>query len=73
MNFITKLPSVGFILSLLKKEEIVLREGKSYSMESLNIVDICELAVFKHPKLSLMKSLPMIVSTIKSAGLIIKF
>lgn len=64
-----KLPNIGFILGLLKREKPFKKGGKEYIEHVVSLKDVIEVTLFKMPKRPLRETLPMVVGTILSAGL----
>jgi ribosomal protein L11 len=72
-TFIVQMPSVGFILSLLKKEEIVKDEhGISTTTNYVLLEDFIQLCKFKFPNNDLNKSAKILQGTLLSSKIIIK-
>ena len=71
-SFVVKLPSTGYILSLLRKEESIIINGKVISREYINIYDLFELARLKFPSYPFSKSIPIIMGSINSANIYVK-
>jgi large subunit ribosomal protein L11 len=65
-NFNCKEPSTGYILSLLKKEEVV-NDG------FVSLIDIIKLAKFKLSNLPLEKSIKVILGSLRSSNLLLRF
>jgi ribosomal protein L11 len=63
------LPSIGFIISLLKFERSFLRHGKPVSVSCITAKNVVSLAKFKFPQLPLETSVPMVCGSVMSAGL----
>lgn len=64
-----KLPNIGFILGLLKREKSVKREGKEVIIQVVTLKDVLQLTLFKLPGLPLRETLPMVMGTLLAAGL----
>jgi ribosomal protein L11 len=72
-TFNVSLPSIGFMISMLKKEEIIKdANGTSKLILYILIEDFIKLAVFKFPFYPLQKSLKIIKGSLLSANIIIK-
>jgi len=72
-TFIVKMPTIGYILSILKKEEEIIEEGGyKYIQEYVELEDLLKLSKFKYPTWDLSKSLPVVMGTIKSTNLRVK-
>jgi len=64
-----KLPSIGFILSLLKQERVI-KKGVKESIEYfVRRSDVVELAMLKLPMESLERAVPIICGTVLAADL----
>jgi len=74
-NFIfnIELPSIGFIISLLKKEEkIKKKDGTEYIINYIFFEDIVKLAKFKFPEFKLERSIGIIKGCLYSSKIQIK-
>jgi large subunit ribosomal protein L11 len=72
-SFSVALPSIGFIISMMKKEETVKDvNGTSKLIKYITLEDFIKLAVFKFPNFPLEKSLKIIKGSLLSANIIIK-
>lgn len=72
-TFTIKMPSVGFILSLLKKEEITKDlHGISTTTHYVLLEDFIKLCKFKFPNNDLNKSAKILQGTLLSSRIIIK-
>jgi ribosomal protein L11 len=72
-TFTVKMPSVGFILSLLKKEEIVKDiHGITTTTHYILLEDFIKLCLFKFPTYDLKKAAKMLHGTLLSSKIIIK-
>lgn len=74
-TFIVKGPTTGFLLNLLKFEKKIIVKVFDRFHEKIIICillkDIIQIALFKFPKVDLKKSIPLILGSVKSMGLII--
>lgn len=72
-TFNVSLPSIGNMISMLKKEEIIKdANGTSRVVMYILLEDYIKLAVFKFPSFPLQKSLKIIKGSLLSANIIIK-
>lgn len=72
-TFTVKMPSIGFILSLLKKEEVVKDlHGIITTTHYILLEDFLQLCKFKFPNYDLRKSTKIIQGTLLSSRIIIK-
>jgi ribosomal protein L11 len=72
-TFSISMPSVGFILSLLKKEEIVKDlHGVSTTIHYVLLEDFIKLCKFKFPHYDLNKSTKIMQGTLLSSRIILK-
>ena len=72
-TFSVDLPSVGFIISLLKKDEIFKdKNGTTQQLSYINLEDFVKIAKFKFPNFELKKSLKIIKGSLLSANIIVK-
>ena len=72
-TFSVSMPSVGFILSLLKKEEIIKDlHGVSTTTHYVLLEDFIKLCKFKFPNYELNKSIKIMQGTLLSSRIIIK-
>ncbi len=72
-TFSVELPSVGFIISLLKKEEIFKdKNGTTQHVNYITLEEFLKIAKFKFPNYDLKKSLKIIKGSLLSANIIIK-
>lgn len=72
-TFTVKMPSVGFILSLLKKEEIIKDiHGITTTTHYILLEDFIKLCKFKFPAYDLKKAAKMLHGTLLSSRIIIK-
>lgn len=71
--FNIKEPSIGFIISLLKKEEKIIRKnGIEDTIFYVYFEDIIKLAKFKFPDLNLARSISIIKGSLYSSNIQIK-
>lgn len=71
--FTIKLPSIGFFINLLKKEEIINNiDGTSTIFYYLTLEDLLKLAKFKFPRYNFNKSIKIIKGSLKSSNIVIK-
>jgi ribosomal protein L11 len=68
-KFIVKIPNIGYILSLLRKEAEYKNYGKYYYF---NLSDLLKLSLLKFPNISLKRSIKIVLGTVKSANTIVK-
>jgi len=72
-TFTVNMPSVGCILSLLKKEEVVKDiHGISTTTNYVSLEDFLQLCKFKFPNYELKKSAKILQGTLLSSQIIIK-
>lgn len=72
-TFSVDLPSVGFIISLLKKDEIFKdKNGTTQQVSYITLEDFLKIAKFKFPNFELKKSLKIIKGSLLSANIIVK-
>ena len=72
-TFSVELPSVGFIISLLKKDESFKdKNGTTQYLSYITIEDFVKIAKFKFPNFELKKSLKIIKGSLLSANIIVK-
>lgn len=72
-TFNVEMPSIGFIISLLKKEEIIKKkDGTTFSLYYIFFEDLVKLAIFKFPNLNLERSISIIKGTLHSSNIHIK-
>lgn len=72
-TFSVDLPSVGFIISLLKKDEIFKdKNGTTQQLSYITLEDFLKIAKFKFPNFELQKSLKIIKGSLLSANIIVK-
>lgn len=72
-TFSVDLPSVGFIISLLKKEETFKdKNGTTHQLFYITLEDFLKIAKFKFPYYPLEKSLKIIKGTLLSANILVK-
>jgi large subunit ribosomal protein L11 len=72
-TFSVDLPSVGFIISMLKKEESIKDiNGVIKNISYILLEDFLKIAKFKFPNYDLKKSLKIIKGSLLSANIIIK-
>lgn len=64
-----KLPNIGFILGMLKREKSLKRGGKDVIIQVVTLKSIVELTLFKLPGRPLRETLPMVIGTLLAAGL----
>ena len=69
-KFSVFLPTTGYILSFIKKFEIFDKIKKKPVISLKNVIQLCLL---KFPKISLLKSFPVILGTVNTCGLTIIF
>jgi large subunit ribosomal protein L11 len=71
--FNIELPSIGFIISLLKKEEKVKKkDGTIFFFYYINFEDLIKLAKFKFPHFDLKRSISIIKGNLHSSKIQIK-
>jgi large subunit ribosomal protein L11 len=71
--FSTSLPSIGFLIYLLKKEEILKnKDGVITNNSFIYLEDLLKLAKFKFPNYDLKKSSKIIKGTLLSANINVK-
>ena len=72
-TFKTKLPSLGFIIYLLKKEEIIKDDnGFIYSIQYIELEDVLKLIKFILPTYSLKLGIKIIKGVLLASNIIIK-
>jgi large subunit ribosomal protein L11 len=72
-TFNVELPSIGFIISLLKKEEkIKKKDGTISSMYYILFEDLVKLAFFKFPNYNLERSINIIKGSLYSSKILVK-
>jgi len=72
-TFSVGLPSIGFIISLLKKEEIFKdKNGTTCQLFYITLEDFLKIAKFKFPNYDFKKSLKIIKGSLLSANIVIK-
>lgn len=72
-TFFINLPSIGFLINLLKKEEIIKNlDGSNSSFYYIFLEDLLKLAKFKFPKNDFNKSIKIIKGSLKSSNILIK-
>ena len=72
-TFTTDLPSIGFLISLFKKEEILKnKDGVVTTNLYIGLDDLLRLAKFKFPNYDLKKSIKIIKGTLLSANINVK-
>jgi ribosomal protein L11 len=71
-KFIVKMPNIGYILSLLRKETEYLASGYSVKYYYLNFSDLLKLSLLKFPNISLKRSLKIVLGSVKSANIKVK-
>ena len=71
-KFIVKMPNIGYILSLLRKETAYLASGYSVKYYYLNLSDLLKLSLLKFPNISLKRSLKIVLGSVKSANIKVK-
>jgi ribosomal protein L11 len=73
-NFIISLPNLGSILSLLRKEnEYWTVTGYYVKYNYFNFSDLLKLCLFKFPKISLKRSIKIILGSVKSSDTKVHF
>jgi large subunit ribosomal protein L11 len=70
-SFFIGLPSVGFILGLLKFERIVKISGKDFTEICIPLRSVVQLAKLKFPNMNLKISIPLICGSVNSSNFII--
>lgn len=72
-TFTVDLPSIGFILNLLKKQEIFKdAHGTTQQIMYITLEDFIQIALLKFPNYPLQKSLKIIKGTLLSSNIIVK-
>jgi large subunit ribosomal protein L11 len=72
-TFSVDLPSIGFIISMLKKEETIKdQNGVIINTSYILLEDFVKIAKFKFPNHSLKKSLKVIKGSLLSANIVIR-
>lgn len=72
-TFSVELPSVGFIISLLKKEEIFKdKNGTTQHLYYITLEEFLKIAKFKFPNYDFKKSLRIIKGSLLSANILVK-
>lgn len=72
-TFSVDLPPIGFIISLLKKEEIFKdKNGTTHHLFYITLEDFLKIAKFKFPYYPLKKSLKIIKGSLLSANILVK-
>jgi large subunit ribosomal protein L11 len=72
-SFNIEQPSIGFIISILKKEEIIKKkDGTEETVYYIFFDDLIKLAKFKFPKFNLKRSINIIKGTLYSSKIKIK-
>jgi ribosomal protein L11 len=72
-KFIIKIPNIGYILSLLKKEsEYLSSGGYNVKYNYINLSDLLKLSLLKFPNISLERSIKIVLGSVKSANIIVK-
>jgi ribosomal protein L11 len=69
-NFSVFLPTIGFFLSFIKTVKSLDNGKKQYLVSLKNVI---QLALFKFPNVSLLKTLPVVLGSVNSCGLFIYF
>lgn len=69
-KFSVFLPTTGFILSFVKKFDFL---DKNKNKPFIYLKDVIQLCLLKFPKISLLKSFPVILGSINTCGLAIIF
>lgn len=73
-DYYVELPTLGHFVFLIKKEELItLQNGKTITIFYIHINDLFKLAKLKHPMLPFEKSIPIIMGTLYSANIKVKF
>jgi large subunit ribosomal protein L11 len=68
--FTVKGPSIGFLLSILKKEQVVKNvDGSTTTFYVITIEDFLKICKFKFPLLDLKVSVPIVLGTIRGSGI----
>lgn len=68
-KFSITLPPIGYIISLLKFERTIKKNGRDAIEHCIYVDDIIKLALFKFPNYSMKRSFSIVLGTVKSAGL----
>lgn len=72
-KFLVKMPNLGYLLSLLKKEgEYWSNAGYYVKYSYINLSDLLKLCLWKFPKISLKRSFNIILGSVKSANVVVK-
>ena len=72
-TFTVSLPSIGFLIYLLKKEETLKnKDGVITNNSFIYLEDLLKLAKFKFPNMNLRYSIPVVIGSVNSCGMKIK-